>query len=73
MAEQIPHCESCGASEESLLHSLFECPWTKPLWQEMKTMPDIKLPIFHRNLWSMDMIDNTTISEREITLILCRR
>jgi len=45
--EPIPHCDVCGAEEESIRHVLLDCTIAKEFWVQAKELIGIKLPLLH--------------------------
>lgn len=69
--EPIPHCEVCGAEEESTRHVLIDCTIAKDFWEHAKELIGIKLPLLHPQTWASDLLSDIC-SRREGAIIICR-
>jgi hypothetical protein len=54
--EPIPHCEVCGAEEESIRHVLIDCTIAKEFWEQVKELIGIKLSQLHPQTWAGDLL-----------------
>ncbi|KAF8653152.1 hypothetical protein HU200_062598 [Digitaria exilis] len=63
------HCETCGASEESIKHVLSECTIARIFWEQTKDMTGVKLPFLHPDTWARDLLVMGT--PRDPAVICC--
>ena len=68
--ESIPHCEVCGAEEESIRHVLIECTIAKNFWEQAKDLIGVKLPTLHPQTWAGDILSDIC-SRKERAIIIC--
>jgi hypothetical protein len=63
--ERIPHCDICGALEESIRHVLLERSVAKIFWETTKASTGVKLPKLYGASWVHDILHG------KAALILC--
>ena len=68
--EPIPHCDVCGAEEESIRHVLIECTIAKNFWEQAKDLIGVKLPTLHPQTWAGDILSDIC-SRKERAIIIC--
>jgi hypothetical protein len=54
----MPHCETCGADEESIRYVLIDCTIAKAFWEQAKALIGIKLPNLHPQSWAVDLLSD---------------
>jgi hypothetical protein len=69
--DKLGFCEACGVPEETIQHAMFSCTWAKNFWSELKKSMGIKVPTLHPRSWAMDLIDGSTLSKEQTSMVLC--
>lgn len=67
----IPFCEICGAEAETTSHALFKCERVLLFWNKVELLTGVKIPSLHPHSWTMDIIDDSVVEEKNACLILC--
>ena len=65
----ILFCEFCGAEAKTIRHAWLKCERALSFWNNR--IAYIKIPSLHPHSWTMDIIDDSVVEEKDACLTLC--